>query len=258
MKFTGNSIRSLLLATALGIGAMTAGTMAAHGAAPLEVGVMDFPPYYVLEHQTKVIGGYYSKYLNTLLTRAGLDYAIKGYPPKRLYMSLSEGVTKISMGTTGVADYAGKVLVSPKPVAEINLEIFGMGAADSLPKSIAELKGKSLLTIRGYNYAGLIQELIDPKNNIKIKEANTHEAAFRRLIDGSADFLLDYREPADETLALLHFPAVKRHSLSKVPVHVMVSKTLPDAQSVMDKIMKAYEELNAENVPAPKVSPPAR
>ncbi|HLA33999.1 MAG TPA: hypothetical protein VJ001_03930, partial [Rhodocyclaceae bacterium] len=139
MKFTGNSIRSLLLATALGIGAMTAGTMAAHGAAPLEVGVMDFPPYYVLEHQTKVIGGYYSKYLNTLLTRAGLDYAIKGYPPKRLYMSLSEGVTKISMGTTGVADYAGKVLVSPKPVAEINLEIFGMGAADSLPKSIAEL-----------------------------------------------------------------------------------------------------------------------
>lgn len=242
MKLNRNFFRSALLAVALGTGAMHA-----QCAEPLEVGLLNFPPYYVLENESKVVGGYWYDFLKTMLDRTGLEYTFKGYPPKRLYNNVGEGVTKIWMGTTGVAEYEGKVLVSPKAISEINMELYTMGAEDSLPKSVEELKGKSLITIRGYNYSGLIKELSDPKNNIKLETANTHEAAFQMLQAGRASFLLDYIEPASETLAKLSFPAVNKTSLKRVPIYIMVSKTLPDAQTIMDKIMKTYEALNLEN-----------
>ncbi|HLA36534.1 MAG TPA: transporter substrate-binding domain-containing protein [Rhodocyclaceae bacterium] len=240
MKYR-NKIKSLLAAVALG------GAMLGAQAAPLEVGALNFPPYYELENESKVTGGYFIDFLKTLLTRAGVEHEFKGYPPKRLYTNVGEGTVKIWMGPVGVPEFEGKVLVSPKQISEINMEVYTMGAADTLPKSIDDFKGKSVITVRGYTYGGMIAALNDPKNNIKVEVANTHEAAFQMLQAGRAAFLLDYIEPATETLAKLKFPSVNKRSLKTLPVFIMVSKTVPDAQAIMDKIMKTYETMNLES-----------
>lgn len=213
---------------------------------PLEVGMLDFPPYYVLGKNEEVKGGLFVDMLAKILDRAGLEYSFVGYPPKRLYSNVSKGITHIWMGTLGVEEYEGKTLVSPKKMADINLHIFSMDKTMPLPKNIEELKGKSVITIFGYNYGGVIKFLEDPANKIVPEPAKTHEAAFMMLKMDRAGFVLDYIEPAGEALSKLNLPELRHAPIKVLPIYIHVSKALPDAQQIMDKIMKAHDDLKKE------------
>jgi len=214
-------------------------------AAPLEIGALHFPPYYLVENGSTVTGGYLTYYIKKIFATAGLDYVFKGYPPKRLYLNVGNGTTQIWLGTIGVPEYEGKTLVSKKILA-INLEVYSAGPAETLPKTLDDLKGKSVITIRGYAYGGMIFALQDPKNNIKLEIANSHATGFEMLRVGRADFLFDYIEPATETLANMNFPNVNKRSWKAIDIYFHVSKSLPDAQAIMDKLMKAHDALTDE------------
>ncbi len=54
-------------------------------AAPLEIGALDFPPYFILENNSKVKGGIHIDMLKMMFEKVGIEYTLKGYPPKRLY-----------------------------------------------------------------------------------------------------------------------------------------------------------------------------
>lgn len=216
------------------------------GSASLEVGLLDFPPYYVLGRNEEVKGGLFVDMLVKILDRAGLEYSFAGYPPKRLYSNVGKGITHIWMGTLGVEEYEGKTLVSPQIMAEINLHVFSMDKVAPLPKNLEELKGKSVITIFGYNYGGVIKFLEDPSNKIILEPAKTHESAFMMLQMGRAGFVLDYLEPAGEALSKLALPDLRHAPIKVLPLYIHVSKTLPDAQQIMDKIMKAHDDLKKE------------
>lgn len=215
-------------------------------AAPLEIGALDFPPYYIVENNTDIKGGILVDMLKMIFERAKIEYTLKGYPPKRLYTNVGDGTTHVWLGTVGVAEYEGKTLVSPKQLIDINLEVYTLGDEASLPKSMDDLKGKSIITIFGYNYGGAIKFLNDPQNNIKTEPSKTHESAFKMLQAGRAPFVLDYREPSGETLARINIPGIKKGSIKSIGLFINISNRVPDAQAIMDKLMKAYNELKAE------------
>lgn len=215
-------------------------------AAPIEIGALDFPPYYVVENNTDIKGGLLVDWLKMMCEKAGIEYTLKGYPPKRLYTNVGDGTTNLWLGTLGVAEYEGKTLVSPKQLIDIHLEVYTLGDEASLPKTVDDLKGKSLITIFGYNYAGVLKFLNDPANNIKTEPAKTHENAFKMLQVGRAPFVLDYKEPASDTLAKINIPGIKKSTIKVVPLYINISNKTPDAQALMDKLMKAYDELKAE------------
>ena len=215
-------------------------------AEPLQVGMLHFPPYYVLEEQDKVMGGLLVDMLQKILKRAGIEYEMKGYPAKRLYVNVGDGTTQLWMGTLGVPDYEGKVLISPRPTTEIVLEIYSLGPKTEIPKSIDELANKSVITLRGYAYAGAIKTLEDPAKNIKINLTNSHDAAFAMLAAGRAPFVLDYKQPAIETIERKKMKNVQSVTLSTIPLYVLINKNTPNAQATMDKIMEAYTELKKE------------
>jgi hypothetical protein len=74
---------------------------------------------------------------------------IKGFPAKRLYQSLAEGTTHIWLGIKGVPDYEGRVLYSNIQTGEIEIRLYTT-ADKPLLKSLTELSGKRVITIRGY------------------------------------------------------------------------------------------------------------
>lgn len=213
---------------------------------PLEIGLLDLPPYYVLGKNEEVKGGLFVDMLAKIFDRAGIEYSFAGYPPKRLYSNLGKGITHVWMGTLGVVEYEGKTLVSPKKMAEINLHVFSIHKDTPLPKSLDELKGKSVITIFGYNYGGVIKFLEDPSNKIFLEPARTHESAFMMLKLDRAGFALDYIEPAGEALSKLQLQGINHAPITVLPLYLHVSKTLPDAQQIMYKLMKAYDDLKAE------------
>lgn len=214
--------------------------------APLEIGVLNLPPYYLVENDTTVTGGYYVDMLKMIFDKAGVDYVFKGYPAKRLYKNLGDGTTQVWMGTLGVAEYEGKTVVSPKQISEINLDIYSLGSTELLPKSLDELKGKTLITIFGYNYGGALKFLEDPQNNIKTEPAKNHESAFKMLQIGRAPLLLDYREPGTETIAKLNISGIKSNPVKTLGIFIHISNKVPDAQAIMDKLMKAHDQLKSE------------
>ena len=171
--------------------------------APLQIGMLHMPPYYVLENQSRVMGGILTDMLTKIMQRAGIEYEVKGYPAKRLYAGVADGTVQLWLGTMGVAEFEGKVLVSPRPTAEIVLEIYSTLPTTEIPKSIEGLANKSVIAIRGFTYGGGIKTLEDPAMNIKVNPTNSHDAAFEMLVNGRAPFVLDYKQPSIEAIERL-------------------------------------------------------
>jgi len=215
-------------------------------AAPLEIGALDFPPYFILENNTNVKGGIHIDMLKMMFEKAGIEYTLQGYPPKRLYTNAGNGTTQVFMGTRGVPEYEGKTIVSPKPLAEISLEIYTLGDEASLPTSVDNLKGKYLIIIFGYGYGGLLKFLEDPQNNIKTESPKSHEAAFKMLQIGRAPFVLDYSDPATEAISKLNIQGIKKTTLKTIGLYLHISNKVKDGQEIMNRLMKAYDELKAE------------
>lgn len=216
------------------------------GSAPIEIGILDFPPYYVLGVNDEVEGGILVEMLAKIFKRAEIEVTFAGYPPKRLYSNLGKGITQVWLGTKGVEDYEGKTVVSPQMIVEINLHVFSSGKNATLPKNMEELKGKSVITIHGYNYGGLIKFLENPANNITLEKARTHESAFRMLQMERAEYVLDYIEPASSSIEKLKITNLKHAPIQKIPLFIHISDKVPNAQQQMDKVMKAYYDLKKE------------
>lgn len=213
---------------------------------PLVVGVLNFPPYYILENQSSVSGGILVDMLEKILTKAGIDYTIKGLPPKRLYLELSEGTVHLWLGTKSVPEYEGKVLASPIPLTLIILELYSLKAKSEIPKTLKDLQNTSVILIRGYAYAGNSNLLTDSSKNITIHITNTHESAFNMLLAGRAEYVLDYSQPAIDIMKKKAISTVNSQSLSIVPAYLMVSTKVKDADKIMSKLMIAYSALKKE------------
>ncbi len=215
----------------------------------VQVGVMHFPPYFVVENNFKVLGGYFVDYVKMAFTKAGVEYEIKGYPAKRLYQNLGEGTVQAFVGLIGVPEYDGKTLVSPEKIAEVVLEIYSIEVSNSNSpaiQSIEDLIGKSVIVINGYTYGGLKTFVDDPKNKITVMETSNYDSALSMLAAGRAPYMLGYKEVTDEALAVGKINRLKRFVIKILPIHVHVSKNTPQAQILLNKLDRAFIELKAE------------
>ncbi len=209
------------------------------------VGIVDFPPYAIIEKSGK-FSGIMVELLEKVMKKAGITYQVTPFPQKRLFKNLATGDTDIYMGIKGVPVYEGKVLFSDLAVSDIDLRVYCMKGTPSV-ETRDQLKGKNLIVIMGYGYGGLIRYLEDPANQIKLDPTPTHVLAFRKLKAKRADYVLDYRRPASMAIKEEGMEdAVAYHSIAKLNIYFIVSKKTPDAQQLMKRMEEAYLALKAE------------
>ncbi len=210
----------------------------------LKAGVLDFPPYYIVKSENDVTGSL-ADVIRRVLDRAGFQYVLNGYPPKRLYKNLADGTTQVWLGVSGVPEYEGKVLYSNIKVEEIEVRLYTLEGKPLL-KSLENLKGKTVIIQRGYGYGGIITFLEDPRNSITADYTDGHDLAFRKLLKGRADYLLDYRQPAEALIRKERFSGVKSSPIKTIGVYFIVSKKAPDAENLLKKMDAAYLALKKE------------
>jgi len=208
------------------------------------VGILDFPPYAVIE-KSGVCKGILVDVLYRVLKEGGISYSLKGFPQKRLFTNLATGETEIYMGIKGVPDYDGKVLFSAFPIAHLDLRIYFRKETPAFQNS-AQLKGKRVIVIIGYGYGGLIRYLEDPANKITVDPSHTHTLAFRKLKAGRADYVLDYQPPASAAIEEEGVEDIRSHSISKVDIFFVVSLKTPGAEELMKRMETAYQALKAD------------
>jgi polar amino acid transport system substrate-binding protein len=201
----------------------------------LRVGIYPFPPYFSVSENGR-LGGIWKVELDRKLKTLGHTAVYAHYPPPRLARNIIQGKTDVTISAHHIA-VDDHVHYSDRPIAEITLNAYHKPDRPTV-KSVADMKGKSVIVIRGYAYNGRIKYLRDPKNNITVIDAVSHIEAIRRLQNGKADYLLDYRLPVEAALKAAHVPEheISINEISRYSVYFVVSKKTKDAARLANQL----------------------
>lgn len=181
-----------------------------------------------------------------LFTKAGIPWHGKSYPAARLFTYLQDGTAQFSM-LVRVPVLQDCCLFSKKPVT--TAEIRAYRRTGTAPIKVKEdLAGKSVITIRGYSYGGLINFLADERNHVTNHVTQAHASAFKMLESGRADYVIDYAGPANEVLAAEPIAGMSFDVLTHQEVYLVLSRTYPDAQGVMDRLEAIVATLDVEGL----------
>lgn len=181
-----------------------------------------------------------------LFSRAGIAWHGKTYPAARMFRYLEDGTAQFSM-LVKAPILQQCCFLSRKPVASTEIRIYRSGQRPPV-RSREDLAGKTVITVRGYSYAGLKDFIADGRNRVLDNEAPSHGAAFRMLAGGRADYLVDYGGPASEVLAESPLPDVQYDVLSRQDVHLVLSRTYPEAEKVMARLEAIADSLEKEKI----------
>ncbi len=171
---------------------------------------------------------------NVLFAKANIPWHGKTYPAARLFKYLQDGTTQFSM-LVKAPTLQACCLWSKNPVTAAEIRVYRLG--NTVPvKTLEEMIGKNVITIRGYSYGGLRTFIADEKNRIQNNDSPSHAAAFRMLTSGRADYLIDYAGPAAEVLVSDPAVGIRSDLLLRQDVHLVLSKSYPDAATVMARL----------------------
>jgi len=213
---------------------------------PLKVGIVHFPPLFVVD-SGKVTGGSVVETLEKTLKSASLDYQLLSYPAKRTYINLGSGIIDLHIGLKRNINYHNQVIYSKNIVDTIQLRIYGFGDTP-LPNALTELRGTRLGIIRGFNYNGNLAPLTDPENEKYITAINSHNSALLMLESGRIDLLLDYKSPVDSELKIRPMDNIHHRTLENLDLHFVLNKTRPNALPIMNLLDASFASLFPERV----------
>lgn len=207
----------------------------------LKVGVLHFPPFYVVS-ETEKVGGIYTDILRKVLAKAGYTYSIDGFPPKRFYIQLGNNTTNFFLGVRGSKYIEGKVEFGTLEFEGIQLRIYTTDQKKVITKK-EDLVGKRVIVIRAFGYGGLAKFLQDPKNKVDVIETSDHFTAFKMLAAGRGEYLLDYRATSSLVMDTLKLKNIHYGVLMQAPTYFIVNKQYPNYQDVLSRVEKAYLDL---------------
>jgi ABC-type amino acid transport substrate-binding protein len=181
-----------------------------------------------------------------LFAEAGLPWHGTAYPASRMFALLRSGAAPFSMLVAAPA-LRDCCLISRDPVAHTEVKVFWTGNTPAVSR-LQDLAGKSLIVVRGYSYGELAGFLGDERNAVARSAVDSHRSAFQMLKHGRADYLLEYAGPAAEMLAAHPIANIHSATLADIDVHLVLSRTYPDAEAVMAKLEAIAARLDKERI----------
>lgn len=185
-----------------------------------------------------------------LFSKANIPWHSKVYPASRLFKNLQDGSSQFSI-LVKVPSLQDCCLWSKKPVTSAEIRVYRLKHRIAI-NNPEDLTGKTVITIRGYSYGGLRNFINDEINRIVNHEAPTHAAGFKMLLNDRADYLIDYAGPAAEILAGETTNSILSDTLLRQDVHLVLSKTYPDAAKVMAQLENIASSLDIPTILKPQ------
>lgn len=181
-----------------------------------------------------------------LFKKADIPLKTAAYPAKRLFKNLKSGENNFTI-LVRASSLVEKFIFSQEPIYSTSLNVYSIGDKKVISTK-EDLKGVRLVTIRGYSYGKLRKFINDPQNNITIEVANTHSSALRMLKLGRADYLLDYGSATEDLLADNPIASLRSDKLSELNIYLVLSKTYPNANEVMNKLETIMESIDVSEI----------
>lgn len=208
---------------------------------PLILGFVEFPPASYVDADGKPAGELLDLGQRAL-EEAGYSWEAKHYPANRLASYMGTGEVDLFLGISTVPGFEGNTIAGEKTIAHIELRAYAKGDAPVIERW-EDLRGKTVIILRGYSYGGWIGEILDPANGINALEVDEHEQALKVLNLGRGDILLDYKSPVDTALRQVEVPDLQSTLISLLNCKFVVSRKTPQAQKVLTDLEAAFERL---------------
>jgi len=207
----------------------------------MKIAYVEFSPF-TFTNDEGAPDGMLIRMAETLFAKAGISWHATSYPAPRLYDNLQKGASHFALIVRN-PDLADCCIYSKKPVWVLQIRAYYIGEKTPI-KTKEDLIGKKIITLRGYSYAGMLSFFNDEKNRIENVLANSHDAAFKLLKAGRADYLLDYGGPADASLTRLQIADARYDTLHRSELFLVLSKVYPDAVNVMTRLESVARTIN--------------
>ncbi len=210
----------------------------------IRMAYIEAPPYYSSNKDGKP-EGLVIDILSNVMKKAGYDWEAASYPVKRMTSMLTSGEIHLWVGLSTLPEFQGTTLIGNTELGKVTLNAYHIGDKPPIAKK-EDLIGKSLIILGGYSYGGWFSYIKDPANKIAYHEPNSHESAFSMLRLGRAEYLLDYDTPAKRVLEKMKIPNLKFNEVSSSTLKFVVSQKAPNAQDILNRLEKTYQELLQE------------
>ncbi|WP_424955214.1 hypothetical protein [Halospina denitrificans] len=103
-------------------------------------------------------------------------------------------------------------------------------------ENLEDLKGKSLILIRGYTYLNHLTPITEAAQT-RVGKAPDHEAGVRMLKAQRGDYLLDFENPVENALMSEPLPGINKHLLMQWDTSLVFSKHTEH----LDRIIRDFE-----------------
>lgn len=177
---------------------LSASETSAEATSTVRVAYVEFPPISYRDEQGEPAGEFVD-ITRKVAAEAGYQLEFIYLPVARTYLYLKNGTIDLWMGLTDIPALKDDILeswISPIPVELSAWYLEGLPPVDHMDR----LRNKTVILIGGYTYAGL-RDWLTSQPDIQITEAPNHRSGLNMLKRHRGDYLLDYRQPVQETLS---------------------------------------------------------
>ena len=195
---------------------------------------IEFPPLSYTNDSGKPAGSYIKR-VNELAERAGYRIRWQSLPIDRIYLYLREGDIDFWLGSSGVPELADWTREPDFTFPPIRLKAY---FTDDTPAIAGkdDLRGESLILIRGYTYLDRLAPVTDaPRTGVG--KAPDHKAGLRMLKARRGDYLLDFQKPVENALEKEPLPAINEHLLMQWDTGLVFSRQTDN----LDRIIRDFE-----------------
>ena len=215
----------------------------------IRVAYVEFPPVTYRDDRGEPAGEFVD-ITRKVAAEAGYQLEFIYLPVARTYLYLKNGTIDLWMGLTDIPALKDDILeswISPIPVELSAWYLEGLPPVDHMDR----LRNKTVILIGGYTYAGL-RDWLTSQPDIQITEAPNHRSGLNMLKRHRGDYLLDYRQPVQETLSRTTDAEIRESEMRSRNGAWLFSLTNPRAAILREAFDDAYLRL-AERGEVPPV-----
>jgi len=207
----------------------------------LEVGYLEFPPFFYTSSDGQAEGTLI-RLAEKVFAKMGRAWHPAAYPAARLMENVKKGRTDVVMLIKN-ATLANDTIYGKEAIATIRLRAYWRGKKEPIT-SASDMVGKSAILLRGFSYSGLVDFFKDPANKVRYSIADGHVNAFEMLRIGRGDYVLDYVSPATKALEKVKIEDISSSLVQEFDVYFIVSKKTPNAEVLAAQIEAALRQVS--------------
>lgn len=219
----------------------------------LRAAYIDFPPLSYTDESGKPAGEGI-ELTQSVAREAGYELEWREYPLGRIYHSFQNGLIDLWPGSSGVPAIQPYTLETRKaPGMSTRLYAYHLEPTPGV-QSLEQIQNRRLILIRGYTYLNKLDKLREANQDIVV--APNHRSGLRLLALNRGDYLLDFGRPLEEAAKSVRVENLQRSLLDEWRLALVVSKKLPDAQAVVERLDQAFTRLFSDRCEPPDCQQP--